>query len=63
MPPYSTPNLPDAILEIAGLEEVRAVGRVGRVKPVIKVGAGAVAIVVENLLYRKMRQAGWRLRP
>jgi hypothetical protein len=37
--------------------------RVGRIKPVIKVAALAVAIAGENFLYRKMRQAGWRLRP
>ena len=34
-----------------------------RIKPVIKVATLAVAIVAENLLYRKMGQAGWRLRP
>ena len=38
-------------------------GRAGRIKPVIKVAAVAAAIVVENFLYRKMRQSGWLLRP
>jgi hypothetical protein len=38
-------------------------GRAGRVKPAIKVAALAVAIVAENLLHRKMGQAGWRIRP
>ncbi len=38
-------------------------GRRERIKPVIKVAAVTVAIVAENLLYRKMRQSGWRLRP
>ena len=38
-------------------------GRVGRIKPVIKVAAVAAAIVAENFLYRKMRQSGWQLRP
>jgi hypothetical protein len=37
--------------------------RAGRVKPGIKVAALAVAIVAENLLYRKMGRAGWRIRP
>ena len=37
--------------------------RVKRINPVIKATALAVAIIAENLLYRKMRQAGWRLRP
>lgn len=44
-------------------KEVRVVGRAGRIKPAIGVTAMAVAIVIENLLYRKMRQAGWQLRP
>ncbi|MDP8972136.1 MAG: hypothetical protein M3N45_02950 [Actinomycetota bacterium] len=44
-------------------EEVRVVGRARLIKPVVKVAALAVAIVAENLLYRKMGQAGWRLRP
>jgi hypothetical protein len=39
------------------------VGRVWSLKPVIKVAAVAVAIVAENLLYRKMRQSGWQIRP
>jgi hypothetical protein len=39
------------------------VGRVERIKPVIKVGALAVAIVVENCFYRTMRHCGWQLRP
>ena len=38
-------------------------GRGKRIKPVIKIAALAVAIVTENFLYRKMGQAGWRLRP
>jgi hypothetical protein len=38
-------------------------GRVERIKPVIKVAALAVAIAAENLLYRKMGQFGWRIRP
>ena len=38
-------------------------GRVRGIKPVTQVAAVAVAIVAENLLYRKMRQAGWQLRP
>jgi hypothetical protein len=37
-------------------------GRAGRIKPVIKVAAVAAAIVVESFLFRKMREAGWRLR-
>jgi hypothetical protein len=39
------------------------VRRTRRIKPIIKVGALAMAIVGENWLYRKMHQAGWRLRP
>jgi hypothetical protein len=39
------------------------VRRVRRIKPVFKVAALTVAIVGENLLYRKMHLAGWRLRP
>jgi hypothetical protein len=39
------------------------VGRVERIMPVIKVATLAVAIAAENLLYRKMRQSGWQLRP
>ncbi len=38
-------------------------GQAGRVKLGYKVAALAVAIVAENLLYRKMDQAGWRIRP
>ena len=38
-------------------------GRVERIKPLIKVAAVAAAIVAENFLYRKMGQSGWRLRP
>ena len=47
---------------IAG-ERRRVVGRGERIMPVLKVAALGVAIVAENLLYRKMRQSGWRLRP
>jgi hypothetical protein len=39
------------------------VSRRERIKPVIKVAAVAVAIAVENLLYRKMHHYGWQLRP
>jgi hypothetical protein len=39
------------------------VGRVGHIKPVIKVAAVASAIAAENFLHRKMRYYGWRLRP
>ena len=38
-------------------------GRGERIMPVLKVAALGVAIVAENLLYRKMGQSGWRLRP
>ena len=49
-------------MEIAGLR--RGVMRRGkRIKPVIKIAALALAIGAENFLYRKMGQAGWRLRP
>jgi hypothetical protein len=37
--------------------------RLGHIKPVIKVAAVGAAIVVEQWLYRKMRLAGWRVRP
>jgi hypothetical protein len=37
-------------------------GRAKRIKPLIKAAALAVAIVAENLLYRKMGQFGWRIR-
>jgi len=38
-------------------------GRAKSSKPVIKVAAFSVAVGVENWLYRKMRLAGWRMRP
>ena len=37
--------------------------RLGHIKLVIKVAAVGAAIVVEQWLYRKMRLAGWRVRP
>jgi hypothetical protein len=44
-------------------EEECVLRRLGHLKPVIKVAAVGVAIVVEQWLYRKMRLAGWRVRP
>ena len=44
-------------------EEECVLRRLGHIKPVIKVAAVGVAIVVEQWLYRKMRLAGWRVRP
>ena len=38
-------------------------GRVERIKPVVKVAALAVAIAAENFLHRKMHHYGWRVRP
>ncbi len=44
-------------------EEECVLRRLGYIKPVIKIAAVGVAIVVEQWLYRKMRLAGWRVRP
>ena len=44
-------------------EEECVLRTLGHLKPVIKVAAVGVAIGVEQWLYRKMRLAGWRVRP
>jgi hypothetical protein len=52
--------------ELSGKEEEEeecVLRRLGHIKPVIKVAVVGVAIVVEQWLYRKMRLAGWRVRP
>jgi hypothetical protein len=45
------------------LKDVRAVKRVGFIKPLIRLTALAILIVAENVLYRRMRQANWHLHP
>ena len=49
-------------MRIAGQRRC-VVRRREHIKPVIKVAALAVAIVAENLLYRRMLRYGWQLRP